>query len=751
MPNKCIYCGSFDLKEEEDRSKPPISFVPRPIYHKKYTCKKCRKSFSKEDMDNPPPVSGGTDAPPETAPAREPAVAASPGQMAKPASGGFSSDSYVSPGLSSSPATIQRTGFAIADSESGSKPPQEKKSYMQIMKEKQQYQAQQFQSTMAAEQVATKPAAKPAPKPAPSPAGGPVTKPAPKPAGGPVIKPAGAKPPAPAPAVPAAEALPAELPELEALPDLPPVTPPTSDGPQASPGAEEMSTISEFSTPPPDPPAPAFQKVEAPAPPPAPVIKPAFQTVEAAEQQSAPAMKPAGMKPLQKPAGGPVMKPVGMKPPVKPAGGPVMKPPGMKPPAPSAPVPSAFQTIEAPAPKYVPPVPVNEPMVQAAPGIPMPGQAPGSRLQQLLSALDNVLSSLAWPQEKKDMLKQELMNLPDDEQIAFLEQLGVEVSPVKEPAPAPAPVAPIPAAPTVPAPAPVVPIATAPGPNPPVKPAGGMKPPVSPPVQPVVAMKPPVTVPAPVPAPVHPPVKPAGGMKPAIKPPVAVPAQPVTKPAGMKPPVAPASSFAVPGPPTKPPVAPVVKPSAAAVGLFASIDQQIEQTMGGEFDLDKFLDTGLDLAAPGVPPAQVAAPIPRIPAVAPKPAAIDAAENGVAKPAIKLSQISTKVEKKTEEDIKREEERHKAQAATESSLVYMRLLAFEKACSVPKTYKIADFCKILKDIDTQTVADFITAVDNDFIIKYDSDKAQVIVSEISGPEMEILSRQFEKWLRFGRL
>jgi transposase-like protein len=56
---KCIYCGSFDLKEEGDRSKPPISFVPRPIYPKKYTCKKCRKTFTKEQMDNPPAAADG--------------------------------------------------------------------------------------------------------------------------------------------------------------------------------------------------------------------------------------------------------------------------------------------------------------------------------------------------------------------------------------------------------------------------------------------------------------------------------------------------------------------------------------------------------------------------------------------------------------------------------------------------------------------------------------------------------------------
>lgn len=191
------------------------------------------------------------------------------------------------------------------------------------------------------------------------------------------------------------------------------------------------------------------------------------------------------------------------------------------------------------------------------------------------------------------------------------------------------------------------------------------------------------------------------------------------------------------------------KPSAAAFNLFDHIDEEIEETVGGEFDVDNFLDTGLELnlETPQVPPPVVPTPRPAIPA--PAPAA--EGENGAAKAAIKVSQISTKVEKKSDADLKREEERQRAQAASESSLVYMRLLAFEKACSIPKSFKLADISRMLKDLDPQIIANFVVAVDNDFIIKYDNEKEQVVISEISGPEMEILSRQFEKWLRFGRL
>ncbi len=52
MSKKCIYCGASGVKEEEDRSKPPVSFIPRPVYPKIYHCKKCNKSFTKEHMED---------------------------------------------------------------------------------------------------------------------------------------------------------------------------------------------------------------------------------------------------------------------------------------------------------------------------------------------------------------------------------------------------------------------------------------------------------------------------------------------------------------------------------------------------------------------------------------------------------------------------------------------------------------------------------------------------------------------------
>ncbi|MHA1681593.1 MAG: hypothetical protein ACTSUE_11335 [Promethearchaeota archaeon] len=54
MARHCPYCSSTDLKEEDDRSKSPISYIPKVIYPKKITCKMCWKSFSKEDMKKTP-------------------------------------------------------------------------------------------------------------------------------------------------------------------------------------------------------------------------------------------------------------------------------------------------------------------------------------------------------------------------------------------------------------------------------------------------------------------------------------------------------------------------------------------------------------------------------------------------------------------------------------------------------------------------------------------------------------------------
>lgn len=611
-------------------------------------------------------------------------------------------------------------GFATLES-APQQQPAEKKSYMQIMKEKSLYQAQQFESTMEVETKETKPAPKPAALKAVAKSA--ASQVAVKSAG----KPAGVKPPqklyVPEP-VDEEEAIspPPEFPEeLPELPDLPSLEVEPGEATTPMPLVTTMPSETE------EPEAPVMRPVQKPA-----GMKPLIRP---------PVQKPAGMKP---PVGPPVQKPAGMKPPIKP---PIQKPAGMKPPIKP---PSQFQSVE-PATRAAP-----FPAAQA-PAVPQ-----GSRLDQLKQALTIVLNSLAWPDEKKDALMQELMSLPDDQQTDFLEQLGVEV-------PAPAPTAqPVPQVPVaVPASmipsmpdmqetyetppfetvAPVTPMKMPA--KPPVKPAG-MKP-VKPagikPVKPSIA---PLVAPAgfTVAPPVMKPIKPAKAAKPAIVPPVVPPEEFIA-----------------------PPVTQLVKPAAQPAGtFFESIDQEIEKTVGGEFELGKFLDADLakieEIEKPVVTKRGKgkvskkkaksmeevpAAPVPPVAYAEEVPAAPEAAPPSGQKLPIKLSQISTKVEKKTAAELKKEEEKLKSLETSESSLVYMRLLGFEKLASVGKTYKLGDFCKTLKDIEPNVVIDFIKAVDNDMLIAFEENKGQVVVSDLSGPELEIMSRQFEKWLRFGRL
>ncbi|MHA1846782.1 MAG: hypothetical protein ACTSXU_03985, partial [Promethearchaeota archaeon] len=225
MLHQCPYCGSKDLKEEDDRSKPPISFIPVMIYPKKYTCKKCRKSFSKEEMENPQSIGEATEeiqeeeveeSPEEETQAQEPEpVQAEPPLDYQPTFAKVDSETQ-SPGTSSF-ASSSSGGFSSVKSEGE---PENKKSYMEIMKEKQQFQAQQFQSTTKTAKIPAKTPAKPASvrKPVKR-----FAKPPAKPVAKPPAKPV-AKPPAKPVAKPSTSNTTSQLPpldDLQPLPDLP--------------------------------------------------------------------------------------------------------------------------------------------------------------------------------------------------------------------------------------------------------------------------------------------------------------------------------------------------------------------------------------------------------------------------------------------------------------------------------------------------------------------------------------------------
>ncbi|MHA1890591.1 MAG: hypothetical protein ACTSYS_06355, partial [Promethearchaeota archaeon] len=202
------------------------------------------------------------------------------------------------------------------------------------------------------------------------------------------------------------------------------------------------------------------------------------------------------------------------------------------------------------------------------------------------------------------------------------------------------------------------------------------------------------------------------------------------------------------------PVAPKVPapktsaPSLKAVGLFSTFDEEIAEAMSDDLDIDSFLEEGLDLDLSEIETkgGKVSGAI--------TPGAVEAKPTKPAKPLLTKSiseLIPTKVLKKSEEELRKEQEELEKKMASDANLIYMRLLAFETAAQGNKKYKISEFSKILKDLEPDVIINFIKALDNDFIIDYDEKKKLVLINDPSPPELEIISREFEKWLRFGRL
>ena len=91
------------------------------------------------------------------------------------------------------------------------------------------------------------------------------------------------------------------------------------------------------------------------------------------------------------------------------------------------------------------------------------------------------------------------------------------------------------------------------------------------------------------------------------------------------------------------------------------------------------------------------------------------------------------------------------QDEADGNRVYERVLEFDKAASGKKSYNIGEFCKMLNDVEPDMITGFIKEFDNDFLIDFDVNKQRVMFNDPSPPELEIMGREFEKWLRFGRL
>jgi hypothetical protein len=114
--------------------------------------------------------------------------------------------------------------------------------------------------------------------------------------------------------------------------------------------------------------------------------------------------------------------------------------------------------------------------------------------------------------------------------------------------------------------------------------------------------------------------------------------------------------------------------------------------------------------------------------------------------------VPTAVQKKSESQLRAErEDRLRQILEVEANLVYLRVLEFEKAATGSISYPIDKLSKMLKDLDKKYITGFIHKVNNDFLISYSEQTQTVRFYSPSKPEVEILSREFEKWLRFNRL
>nr|MDO8114752.1 hypothetical protein [Candidatus Sigynarchaeota archaeon] len=113
--------------------------------------------------------------------------------------------------------------------------------------------------------------------------------------------------------------------------------------------------------------------------------------------------------------------------------------------------------------------------------------------------------------------------------------------------------------------------------------------------------------------------------------------------------------------------------------------------------------------------------------------------------------IPTTAQKKTEEMLRAEREaRLREVVEIDVNIVYLRVLEFEKLAAGNTTYPIDKLCKMLKNLDKTTLVGFIRKINNDFLVTYNEDAQTVRFYNPSKPELEILSREFEKCLRFNR-
>ncbi|MHA1683281.1 MAG: hypothetical protein ACTSUE_20245 [Promethearchaeota archaeon] len=126
------------------------------------------------------------------------------------------------------------------------------------------------------------------------------------------------------------------------------------------------------------------------------------------------------------------------------------------------------------------------------------------------------------------------------------------------------------------------------------------------------------------------------------------------------------------------------------------------------------------------------------------------------RPKLKLSKslselVPTKPEMKTADQIKADDEKIERDLKTEIGLIKARVVEFEKILGTRNKIKMAECCKLLKDIKSREVIKFIRILDNDMILRFNANKDEIIINNPTDQEVEVLGSLFERHLRFHDL
>jgi hypothetical protein len=113
--------------------------------------------------------------------------------------------------------------------------------------------------------------------------------------------------------------------------------------------------------------------------------------------------------------------------------------------------------------------------------------------------------------------------------------------------------------------------------------------------------------------------------------------------------------------------------------------------------------------------------------------------------------VPTKPEMKSDEQVDREKAEIEQELATDKGKVNFRVLKFEEVLQKNDSIDLNRFAKILKDVDPAVITGFVAAMGNEMLLACDAMGKKVFINADAKPEIKIITGQFERWLRFGKL